>query len=544
MKKFLVAAALASAMCPALQAAPDALYLVGSFNGWLLPTADYVLQPVDGAEGVYSGTFDIYDSSLEFKIFTVNETNWDNSQLYYGCEGAVNLFGNEAVEVNISHDMWSNIAVSNWTGGTITVSADLNTNKVTLLSPTQPVLDDVAEVYLIGTPQGWDINNGEIALTKADDQKFTTTLTLPAGTPMFRFYSSLGDWNTGSIGSGMSGDKIVNLNTDTSPTTMAVQPEGQGNWSFPAWPGGTMDITLDLKNASVTFTPTFEGSYHQPVIYMVGSFNWDINNGTPVEYLPNEADEAVYRTQTNIPAGGMLRFYTELGDWDKGSYGPAVSEADTPFTIPDSGELVTDMYQSKANWNFPDWQGGKMEITVNLTTRKATFKSLVTDALYLVGSPQGWDIMTEDDTWTLWPDENASGKVYTGTFDIPADAYFRFYRSLGDFNTGSLGARIADGDNEIIEFQGAPSVTTPVVEGAGCWNFPTWASGNMIISVDLDNMTVTFTDPVASSIDEVTISAGDTAPEYFNLQGIRVTDPTAGHLYIRRTSAGASKIIF
>ena len=91
MKKFLVAAALASAMCPALQAAPDALYLVGSFNGWLLPTADYVLQPVDGAEGVYSGTFDIYDSSLEFKIFTVNETNWDNSQLYYGCEGAVNL---------------------------------------------------------------------------------------------------------------------------------------------------------------------------------------------------------------------------------------------------------------------------------------------------------------------------------------------------------------------------------------------------------------------------------------------------------------------
>ncbi len=48
--------------------------------------------------------------------------------------------------------------------------------------------------------------------------------------------------------------------------------------------------------------------------------------------------------------------------------------------------------------------------------------------------------------------------------------------------------------------------------------------------------------PAQDGVDEITVDEQGT-PEYYNMQGMRVDNPTPGFLYIRRTGSKVEKII-
>ncbi len=101
-----------------------------------------------------------------------------------------------------------------------------------------------AKLYLIGQPQGWDINNGAMVLSEPDNgigsNIYSGSFEISADDAAsgFRFYTALGSWAVTVSDSGVYEGACV---------------AGKGNWNITNWPGGTMRITVDLNSMTVVF---------------------------------------------------------------------------------------------------------------------------------------------------------------------------------------------------------------------------------------------------------------------------------------------------
>ncbi len=120
-------------------------------------------------------------------------------------------------------------------------------------------------------------------------------------------------------------------------------------------------------------------------IYLVGQpEGWKGPDAGAADHYANwalyEADNAIgskiYHGVFDIPAGSaMFRFYTALTGWDADSYGS--QEADNPLDYEfTNGEFISDIVKGKGSFNFPNWAGGKMDITVDMNTMKLTIKAV------------------------------------------------------------------------------------------------------------------------------------------------------------------------
>lgn len=81
----------------------------------------------------------------------------------------------------------------------------------------------------------------------------------------------------------------------------------------------------------------------------------------------NAIGSKVYYGEFDIPAGKFqFRFYTALTGWDKDSYGIQEADATMDITMTDGiydGKIV----KGKGSYQIPDWPGGKVKITVNMS---------------------------------------------------------------------------------------------------------------------------------------------------------------------------------
>ncbi|MGN0210886.1 MAG: SusE domain-containing protein [Muribaculaceae bacterium] len=86
--------------------------------------------------------------------------------------------------------------------------------------------------------------------------------------------------------------------------------------------------------------------------------------------LKENADEIgskVYHGTFTIDAGSaMFRFYTALTGWDADSYGSQADDSPLDFDFTD-GQFSSRMVKGKGSFNFPNWTGGDMEITVDMS---------------------------------------------------------------------------------------------------------------------------------------------------------------------------------
>ena len=117
---------------------------------------------------------------------------------------------------------------------------------------------DPGFIYLIGKPQGWNIDNGSMMLFENDDEIDTKIyhghFNIDAN-PLelgFRFYTELGDWDKGSIGAAAADGDNKNCDFNAEGIYSGNLVMGKGNFQFPTWPGGEMYIIVDLNSMKVT----------------------------------------------------------------------------------------------------------------------------------------------------------------------------------------------------------------------------------------------------------------------------------------------------
>lgn len=223
--------------------------------------------------------------------------------------------------------------------------------------------------------------------------------------------------------------------------------------------------------------------------------NWRLFEST------NAIGSKIYSGVFDIPAGSaMFRFYTALTGWDADSYGSQVDDNPIDYELTD-GVFNGTFVKGKGSFNFPNWEGGSMKITVNFNNNTVIIEEGGVDTngknfIYIVGPISGWTEPAEANSAHYEPyklyDLGDNG-VYTGTFELTADqGMFRFYKALSGWDGGdSYGSQVEDAAIDVALVDGVYSGAA--VAGKGSWNIAGWAGGKLDISVDTNTNTVTFT---------------------------------------------------
>ena len=119
-------------------------------------------------------------------------------------------------------------------------------------------------LYVIGSCCGWPEPSGSNKQTLLDggwylmeteigSNLFKGVIDMPEGDLTFRFYSKLTGWGSDDAPEGSIGQQAKDEAKEyTLPHSGPCMP-GKGSWSFPGFPGGQLDITVDLNNNTVKF---------------------------------------------------------------------------------------------------------------------------------------------------------------------------------------------------------------------------------------------------------------------------------------------------
>ena len=119
-------------------------------------------------------------------------------------------------------------------------------------------------LYVIGSCCGWPEPSGSnkqtlidggwfITETEIGSNIFTGVVEMPEGDLTFRFYSKLTGWGSDDAPEGSIGQQAKDEAKEyTLPHSGPCMP-GKGSWSFPGFPGGKLDITVDLNSNTVKF---------------------------------------------------------------------------------------------------------------------------------------------------------------------------------------------------------------------------------------------------------------------------------------------------
>lgn len=243
---------------------PDKIWLVGAPNNWAITgSPDWVLEETEIGNKIYTGDFTIKEGQFLFRFYD-EPGDWDkfsigsqmeDSPLDIEVDGVkITSLPEEGVtlpciQMQGSKNPKGSWNISGWKGGKVHIVVDLNENTVTM-TPGQS-----KKLWAVGALNGWNINKSDFYVSETEDGSdiYEGTFDIAAGDFEFRFYSQLGDWNTGSVGAGEPDDKFP-ISVTAAGTTGEIIIGGKGKWNDANWTGGECKITVDLKKLQITFT--------------------------------------------------------------------------------------------------------------------------------------------------------------------------------------------------------------------------------------------------------------------------------------------------
>ena len=248
-------------------------------------------------------------------------------------------------------------------------------------------------IYLVGSPEGWagptESNAAHYADWKLTEPEsaigskvYSGVFEMPAG-PMFRFYTALTGWDADSYGSQADDNPVEYELVNGSFAGTLVK--GKGSFSFPAFAGGKMTVTVDMsdeKNMTVTVQEGESQVFVPRYIYLVGSISgWNApgteNEEAYADYrLVDRSESGVYTGSWHVEAGHVnFRFALQLTDagWDNDTQiGSQADDADVACSFT-NGQYSGSYVAGKGNWAFDLEQAGTIEMTVDTNGKTVNY---------------------------------------------------------------------------------------------------------------------------------------------------------------------------
>ncbi|MBD5354846.1 MAG: hypothetical protein HDR85_08100 [Bacteroides sp.] len=288
------------------------------------------------------------------------------------------------VELNIRAHAWlTGVESSRCVSNTITLKS---------VQPYNPYSEGGRVIYWVGDVSGWVVDATDAATQYADwvltetekgSNIYVAAFNVPAGAKNFRFFTELGDWGKGSIGSTADGSNLTVAVTD-QPVEHPAYSSG-GNWTTEeSWAGGYITFTVDLndeEHPAVTMQAGNWDTSKLDFIYLVGDCSvWSVDADNAEELYANFKlydweGNGIYSNTFEVAADkATFRFYTELGDWGKGSLGSQDEDNPIDITMTD-GNYAGAYVNGKGSWKVTNWEGGKMKMVVNTNDMTVDFSA-------------------------------------------------------------------------------------------------------------------------------------------------------------------------
>lgn len=254
------------------------IYIAGINDKWGIDTAtpdtyaDRALTETTKGSNIYLGAFNVNAGDVYFRFYTeLGSWGNDNELPSFGGGGVDNTnkeisFSGEILDLTAVPGK-GNFLIKDWPGGYITFTVNLNDMDNIKVTLQKGDLDPAGKafIYLVGACSAWSVDDSaaeEIyAPFKLYDWKgdgvYSGIFNVDADKAMFRFYTELGDWGTGSIGAG-TGEGNIDLTWSGDSYNGAAFDGGKDNWNFTNWAGGKMKMVVDVENLKVEFSTVAE----------------------------------------------------------------------------------------------------------------------------------------------------------------------------------------------------------------------------------------------------------------------------------------------
>lgn len=421
-----------------------------------------------------------------------------------------------------------------------------------MLLATSAMAQDAPEaLYIVGAFTNWETPDKGGGLPLKDltgDGTYVGVFDVEKDQASFKIFTSKeGNWSDQSTYFGCEYG-LDNFVWSNQPLSITCSHETQSDITIQYWEGGSMEVMVtNIGDGDWRVTvmgpdqPVYPGFDPVATLYMGFS--------DPV-YSPDGFNAYRPMTRTGFQTFEDNYFFDGDGEsplmvnfWSgnisaRHFYGP--ENADEALT-PELGEVQSFKGVDCDNfWKTAEnWSGGRMKVTADLNTMEFTFEK-VEDCIYLIGSPQGWNI--NSDAMKL-PETGKMGN-YEGTFTMPEDddsPIFRFYNQLGDWNSGSWGSQEEDMPID-LPLDGAET-TTEWVWGKGSWQIHGVEGCSLTFKVNSYDRTVTI---INNDYDDTTsinaVNVGEDKAIYFDLMGRRIAEPKKG-IYLRQSNGKVTKIL-
>lgn len=369
----------------------------------------------------------------------------------------------------------------------------------------------VAPLYIVGNSEEvakWDPNNA--AEFEFDGENYV--ITLSEVTTEFKISTSRGDWGKFNAGN-LAVDAAL---TNGGTVNLSVNKDGQ-NIVLP-WAGvWTITVAGDLSTLTASTTTPEPAPVYPAAVYMIGHDNaWDI--ASPLEII---GENGVYTATVDFTST-KFKLSTTKGDGDWTVFNATgLNVVSNPIAI---GEPVALIAGYSEDINITNT--GIYEVTIDLVNNTLTLEVVVNypEVIYAIGNINGLDWSTSEGVAFSQESEG----IYKGTIDVDnVDAgygYFQFATTLGaDWGAVNAGTRYgATEENQLVDANVTYNMTNNWGGGTKSWKC---AAGKCTIEVDLTNNTmkiVEFTGVEGIVVDD------NASAEYYNLQGVKVENPTNG----------------
>ena len=467
-------------------------YLVGGFNNWTL--ADKSAKFTETATaGVY--TLD-YAGTLS-SGFKVNDGTWSNPDINFGSNGSNLTVGtpykyvSSGTSGNINMDM-------EVTNPTVT----LNVNEGTILvegkaSVAEYIYGIHGEIF--GDPK-WSTEN----FTEVNGKWVMTDKTVVAGSFGIKMMNKSTGAQTDWISS--AGDAEVTVNTP-----MPCMVEGT-NWTIEA---GTYTFTFDPAAMTLTVSGEGGGEEPKPVDPYTYALHGQIFSGE-WESMNLTDENGVWSWTGKLVPGDFGIKIVENGEqvgWLASDGVAEINAAGTyavgegvNFTSTLSGNYTVSFDPAKLTITFTEYQGEIEEVI-----------AYVLRGNVVNGEWNDYAMTEENGNWTV-------------TLTLAGEGEFGVKKTTNGAQSGWFAAPEATTIEATGTYQAA---------GIGGTNWVCTLAGDYTFTFNPETEILT----VTTALGGVSEIAAENAPaEYFNLQGVRVENPTSG-LYIVRQGNKVSKVI-
>ena len=569
----LLTAGLAMASMASVQAAdnglPERLYLVGGFNGWATPDNNddrdaWSLVDEDG-DGVYTGSFELPEGSIAFKICDA-PVFWTDYNHFFGTysNAPTAIYSDVEWSQLLGRGMdYGDISILNWAGGTLTLQAKYTLEgeygSIVLFGSgsNQPVAPAMAkEMWVIGDFNDWklpegDNANGALSFPMTTYGVYLGGVTFPKGTHSFAVCyqdPESKEWTKYYTNKFSAAPftlcRIEEALPAMYPLTLLESDNEYANVpTLRDWNG--TDIIFNVNYNETSYKSLFLSSESADVVNVPATFYtlYSINGGDWQSVLyPGDGYEDVMGNDIRLlfsekPASEGVDFASAYGVMDGWNNEMDVTaDIDNFFSsgvlmpLQKGGKpilLKSTNKEFKLNFAAVRWDAMQADITVVKKPEPPT-------DLYLIGSIQGWNVTNGDMKF-----EKLNEGVFFGKFPVndPGDVMFRIYSQLGNWDEGSYGSFEYDGDNL--------DITIPyggwIVSGKGNWNVTNFTGEYIYVTVDINLMTISVANE--SGVQLVGNESSKTVEGIYDLNGLRHDTLRPGINIIRYTDGTAAKVL-